>query len=211
MAMIGDGMTKIGIFLGSFDPVHIGHINIVREALKVLDKVIVVPTKHNPWKGHEPSPFDVRCDMTSLAILPFGDRANVSDIEGTFDEPYYSYKTLEHFKNLYEGEELYLICGSDTAPQVPYWKNAEEKIMPFYNILSFGRNIDTHVETATCVVDTVFGPSGKQYEYMQINIDALPISSTQIRKMINNGETIYPLVPHTIENIIKEKRIYEKT
>lgn len=209
--MIGDGMTKIGIFLGSFDPIHVGHLNIIREALKLLDKVIVVPARHNPWKAHKPAPFAIRCEMTGLALMPFGDNANMSDIEDSFDEPYYSYKTLEYFKNLYEGDELYLICGSDTAPQVLYWKGAEEKIMPFYKILSFGRNTDTHVENSACVIDNVFGPSGKRYEYTQINISAFPISSTQIREMVNKGETIYPLVPHVIESIIREKRIYEKT
>ena len=67
--------------MGSFDPIHTGHVNMIRVALKWVDKIIVVPSGHNPWKKDEPAPFKLRVDMIAAAIKPFGDRVEVSDIE----------------------------------------------------------------------------------------------------------------------------------
>ena len=102
-------MKKIGLLLGSFDPIHIGHINIIREALNYVDKVILVPSGHNPWKKNNPAPLDLRVEMCIRAARPFGGSVEVSDIEGTFEPPYYSNKPLNHFRELYKEDEKYII------------------------------------------------------------------------------------------------------
>lgn len=205
---------KIGFFMGSFDPIHIGHINVIREALDKasLDKVIVVPSGHNPWKKDiEPAPFDLRVAMIAAAIKPFGDKVEVSSIESTFEPPFYSNKPLKYFIEKYIGEkeanELYIICGSDTAEKIPFWKNAEEDIIPYYTILAFDRKEDKLEKSTT--INYAKGPSGKYYPYTHFHIEPFPVSSTLIRIMTKEKECLYPLLPEEVIKIIEKNNLYK--
>lgn len=196
--------------MGSFDPIHIGHINIIREAIykASLDKVIVVPSGHNPWKKDvEPAPFDLRVAMIEAAIKPFGDKVEVSDIESTFEPPYYSNKPLNYFKEKYNDDELYIICGSDTAEKIPFWKNAEEDIIPYYTILAFDREEDKYEKGTT--INYAKGHSGKYYPYTHFHIEPFPVSSTQIRIMVKEKECLYPLLPEEVIKIIEKNNLYK--
>ena len=196
--------------MGSFDPIHVGHINIIRETLNKasLDKVIVVPSGHNPWKKDvEPAPFDLRVAMIEAAIKPFGDKVEVSDIESTFEPPYYSNKPLNYFKEKYKDDELYIICGSDTAEKIPFWKNAEEDIIPHYTILAFDREEDKYEKCTT--INYAKGPSGKYYPYTHFHIEPFPVSSTLIRIMVKEKEYLYPLLPEEVIKIIEKNNLYK--
>lgn len=76
-------MSKIGLLLGSFDPVTAAHVAIAACAVNsgLCDKVLFVVAKHNPWKKEEPAPFDLRCKMIEEAIKPFGDKLEVCRFE----------------------------------------------------------------------------------------------------------------------------------
>lgn len=115
---------KIGIFLGSFDPPHIGHMHIINRALRDLDLVVVVPTIQNPWKENT-TDFDIRCQMLDYMIEPFGDSVLIQEIERELEPPYYSYKTLEKLKEIYKNDELYLLCGHDVYGEMHNWKNSD--------------------------------------------------------------------------------------
>jgi nicotinate-nucleotide adenylyltransferase len=198
---------KIGFLMGSFDPIHIGHINMIRESLSVVDKVIVVPSGHNPWKKSEPSPFDLRVKMISEAIVPFGDNVEVSTIEGKFEPPYYANKPLNYFRGKYDGNELFIICGSDIVEKIPFWKNAKEDIMPFYKVICLERVFsDKDTEKRAIFVDDEC--STETYEYQHIGIVSFPVSSTLIRELTKENKVLYPLVPQCVERIIKENKLY---
>ena len=74
---------KIGLLLGSFDPIHIAHINIASCVLNggLCDKVLFVVAQHNPWKENNPAPFDVRCDMINASIEAFDGKCEVCELE----------------------------------------------------------------------------------------------------------------------------------
>ena len=204
---------KIGFFMGSFDPIHVGHINMIREVINKisLDKVIVVPSGHNPWKKDiVPAPFDLRVAMIAAAIKPFGDKVEVSDIESTFEPPYYANKPLNYFREKYKGEELYIICGSDTIDYIPYWKDAVTDILPFYQIICLERD-DNGLHTCdTLLTRYTEDKDGNKYPYFHYCIRPISISSTYIRRQIKENKNIYPLLPVEVIEIIEKNNLYKK-
>jgi len=198
-------MINIGFLMGSFDPIHIGHINMVRLALNsgLLDKVILVPSGHNPWKKQAPAPLSLRIDMINASIKEFGDKCEASSIEGTFEPPYYSNKPLNHFKEQYKGDNLFILCGTDTVNKIPRWKNAETDILPFYGIIEIARN-DSKKEGELIVKDK----SGKEYPYQRIEGSIITSSSTEVRDCISKGLITYPLINDEVLKMIKDNELY---
>lgn len=212
MAAIVDGqivMSKIGFLMGSFDPIHVGHINMIRLALNsgLLDKVIVVPSGHNPWKKEEPAPFDLRVKMIEASIGQFGDKCEVSSIESTFEPPFYSNKPLNHFREKFKNDELYILCGTDTVHRIPRWKNAERDILPFYGIIEIARG-DTpagEFDSERVVEDS----KGNKYPYQRITYGSYMLaSSTEVRECIRKGLITYPLINDAVAKIINDNKLY---
>lgn len=133
---------KIGYFLGSFDPPHIGHMHLIAQALTAMDLVVLVPTMQNPWKEEKATDFELRVKMCEKAIEPFGDKVKVFSIESELEPPYYSYKTLKNLKEIWNSAELYLICGSDVYDEIKNWKNSEW-ILENFKLLPISRDIVT--------------------------------------------------------------------
>jgi nicotinate (nicotinamide) nucleotide adenylyltransferase len=201
---------KIGFLMGSFDPIHIGHINMVREALNLVDKVILVPSGHNPWKKDiEPAPLYLRVDMISKSIIPFGDRVEVSNIEGKFEPPYYANKPLNYFRETYKDDELYIICGTDTIDKIPYWKDAVTDILPFYKLICMERDSSGLHKSNGFATRYTEDKNGNKYEYIHYFIMPLSISSTYVRMLSKENKPLYPLVPLEVEKIINYNKLYK--
>lgn len=122
---------KIGIYGGSFDPPHVEHINIAKNAVKELnlDKLFVVPARLPP---HKPNSRLVegksRLEMLKVAFLEDGLSKNaveISDFELSSQEKSYTYITILHFKKLYPDAELYFLVGTDMLLDFPTWKRPE--------------------------------------------------------------------------------------
>lgn len=199
---------NIAFLMGSFDPIHIGHINMIRLALQsgMIDKVIVVPSGHNPWKKQEPASFNLRIEMIEAAIKPFGKSCSVSTIESAFEPPYYANKSLNHFKERYKEDNLFILCGEDTVCKIPKWKDAEKDILPFYNVIVIDRGNDIKNVYFSCLGDyakKVFPVFGK----------TLSVSSTEIREIIkktNNAYNAYPLIHEETCRIIECNNLYKE-
>ena len=190
---------KIGFYLGSFDPIHIGHINVIRCVLnsKVVDKIIVVPALKNPWKYIEPAPFDDRLKMIQMSIQPFGDKCEVSDIEKS-NNTHYSYETCQLLKEQYKNDILFIIGGSDVASTISKWKNYDEVISPNFGLIAVNR---------------VNGDSPKHIfwegrNHVSIVDNALDVSSTYVRQLLKTNTPVYPLIPLNVENYIKSNNLY---
>lgn len=195
--------------MGSFDPIHVGHINMIRESLKIVDKVIVVPSGHNPWKKDiEPALFAFRVDMILASIKPFGERVEVSNIESEFEPPYYANKPLNYFKEKYKDDELYIICGSDTVNKIPHWKDAVTDILPFYQLICLERYDNVFESSSATLIKYIEDGNGKKYPYTHVYINPISVSSTDIRQEVKNGKPLYPLVTEEAENIIKKCNLY---
>lgn len=126
-----------GFLLGSFDPIHIGHLYAVHYALTKggCDKVVIIPTRQNPWKERQPAPYVDRCQMIKNAILPFGSKCELSYAEREMTPPCFSFKTLESFKN----DGGVILCGTDVAEKMHLWKNYETDIKPYFGVLVIPR------------------------------------------------------------------------
>lgn len=168
---------KIGYFLGSFDPPHIGHMHLIAQALNKIDLVVLVPTMQNPWKEEKATDFELRVKMCEKAIEPFGDKVQVFSIERELEPPYYSYKTLKKINETRQNDELYILCGNDVYGEMHNWMNSEW-IFQHFEALPVSRNI-------------------------------IPISSTLVRNKANSNLELYPYVPETVKQIIKENNLYQ--
>jgi len=186
---------NIGFLMGSFDPIHIGHINMIRLALNsgLVDKVIVVPSVHNPWKKDSPAPFEFRKQIIEASITQFKGLCEVSDAETMFDPPHYSYKVLNHFKEVFKNDKLFIICGADTTVNIQNWKNAED-IIPHYGVIEIARNGEK--------------TNGVPYLSHSINTFMINVSSTEIRSLIRNGKLTYPLLTEGAIDIINRNNLY---
>ncbi|GAB6046080.1 nicotinate (nicotinamide) nucleotide adenylyltransferase [Caminibacter profundus] len=170
---------KIAIFGGSFDPVHMGHIEVVKKALDFLDinKLIIMPNYLNPLKHKFLAPSETRLKWLKEVFKDF-DKVEVSDFEIRQNRPVFTIETVKIFN------PNYFIIGSDNLNTLHKWKNIDElKNMVEFVVATRG-NIDENLL--------------KKHNINKIIKVNIPISSTEIR----NGKFQY--LPKKIENEIKE-------
>ena len=145
---------KIALYLGSFNPFHNGHLEVIKTALKdfKMNGVIIVPTMQNPWKKEKVLDIDKRIEIIKKSLLiskkdtsipglyqfyyPKG--IEISSIEKELIPPYYSYATLHALKNKYCNDEVFVLVGSDTMKDIPNWMHGG-KIVEDYNFLIVDR------------------------------------------------------------------------
>lgn len=134
-------MMKIGIFGGSFDPIHRSHISVIEESLKqlALDKLLVVPTANNPWKDSSKATSKQRLEMLNIALHRYK-KVEICDyeIKQTGDKKNYTIETIEFLKNTYPQAKLYFIMGMDQASLFHKWKEAN-KISQLVSLVVFDR------------------------------------------------------------------------
>jgi len=203
---------KIGLLLGSFDPIHIAHVNIASCVINsgLCDKVLFVVAKHNPWKNHEPAPFELRCEMITASIGVFGDKCEVCTLEKDIEPPTYSYKVLEKIREKYPNDELFLICGSDTINAVPNWKNFETDIKNKVGFIEVKRNDSTEIDNDKL---PFIIHEGCRYDltnigFWHVKMQRMDASSTLVRNMIAKGMNPYPYVTKEVLEIIKKYNLY---
>jgi nicotinate-nucleotide adenylyltransferase len=118
---------KIGLFGGSFDPVHLGHLLVARAALEelALTKLFFIPAAQSPFKSNAtPTPAALRLQMLHLALA--GEMAcEIDDLEINRGGLSYTVDTLRHYAKKYAGAELFYLIGSDQAALLPQWREAE--------------------------------------------------------------------------------------
>lgn len=180
---------KIGLLLGSFDPIHNGHITMAAAAtnLGLVDKVFFVPSVQNPWKAKSTN-FMIRCAMIQRA-LEGESEFFLSPVELELEAPYYTYKTLELLQKQYPNDEFSLIVGSDVALSIKNWENSSWILQNFQLIIvqrpGYNFNVQVDIE------------------------DSIDISSTQIRNLVKEGLPINHLVHPGVEEIIKGAKLYK--
>lgn len=199
-------MKKIGIFGGSFDPIHEAHISLAQDALTQcsLDSVILVPAKLQPFKlDKQVTPAEDRLKMVQLAAED-KPGINVSDYEICNDCISYSYLTMREMTRLNPGSRLYFITGTDAFLMVEQWKEASE-LLSCYSFIVGTRPGYREDELKECM-ERIRIMHGTEI----INIDNIQIdvSSTEIRARLSEGKSIRGLVPIAVEEYIINKGLY---
>ena len=201
---------KIGIYGGSFDPIHWGHLLLAETCLREceLDRVIFVPTGVAPHKPNQAfAPAEDRIDMVNLAISGC-DEFSTSRFEiDSNAECNYTVDTLRHFQETLLDPELYLILGADMFNDLPHWYQAEEICRLAIPIVAARPNTPAPYYEA---LSTVVSP--KRLELFHSYLVPMPqieLSSTRIRKLLAEGKGIRFQTPRAVEAYITAHRLYQ--
>lgn len=187
-----DKKRSVGLFGGSFNPIHIGHISLARQLLRLagLDAIWFMVSPQNPLKESSDLLDDrLRFDMTKEALAN-EEGLTACDYELQLPKPSYTWNTLLHLRQDYPHLSFVLLIGGDNWELFPKWYHAED-IIKNYHIVIYprrGSEIDrTQLPENVKMVET----------------ELLDISSTMIRERIKKGESIKGLVPPTIEKLVE--------
>lgn len=194
---------KTGIYGGTFNPIHRGHLHILTEFYRRLglDRVLVIPTRIPPHKraGNLASAED-RLEMCRLAVGEIPIRAEVSDLEVRRKEKSYTADTLLELRGLYPGDSLYLLMGEDMFLTVQNWY-APEVIFENAVICAAPRSREGHealLRHARKLADQF-----PEFRYAVEDIPYLPVSSTRIRESGALDE-----VPESVAEYIRKRGLY---
>lgn len=197
---------RTGIFGGSFNPVHNGHINLVEKIASEnhLDKVIVMPTRISPFKSDSKdyvADSNDRIEMCKLAFkkLSF---VEISRYEVDRDEISYTIGTVEYLKNQYPDDELFLIIGSDMLLSFSKWKDYKS-ILNICTVITASRENDDKTALKKTAEDL-----SKYGRIIITDIEPVVISSTMIRSKIKNKEDISCLMPESVVKYILTNNLY---
>ena len=198
-------MAKIGLYFGSFNPVHIGHTAIAGYMTEFagLDQVWFVVSPHNPLKKKETLLSDYqRLYMTQLAI---GDnvRLKASDIEFKLPVPSYTIDTLTYLREKYPKNEFCLVMGEDNLYTLHKWKNVNELIRK-YPIYVYPR--PDSVKPTSPLLDQILSTA----IIHPVEAPFMDISGTFIRDGIKKGKDMSYFLPPAVWKYIKEMHFYEK-
>ncbi len=209
---------KWGLFGGTFDPVHLGHLRCAEEISELfrLDRMIFIPAGIQPLKtGSDTAPFHHREKMLRLAIED-NPSFSISTIENTRDGKSYSIETIRYFLDNASGEtELYFILGQDSFDTIQQWKDWHELVTLCNFVVMTRPGYETKTLTGTFPPEfaalfrydstiTGFIATGLKSIFFR-NITLLDISSTDIRKRVRTGASIRYLVPEPVRNYILEQ------
>lgn len=198
------------VFGGSFDPVHNGHVNLVKQICGrvSLDEVIVMPARVSPFKqnaARKPVSGRQRYEMCRLAFadMPF---VTVSDYEISLPEVSYTVNTLRNLRKLYPNDELFFIMGSDMLMSFEKWYRFEE-------ILSLCTIIAASRESGQGDIKALQSQAERLEKYGRVIIvptDVYVMSSTEIYEKIKNNIDISCYVPQNVVEYILEWGLYSE-
>lgn len=200
----GDKM-KIGLYGGTFDPIHIGHLIVLENTLNFmgLDKIIVIPSSNPPHKQNKKkTDTSIRVEMVKAAIED-NPKLELSTFEANDDSVIYTHQTLDYFKNKYPEHEFYYIMGEDSFMTIDSWRNYEKILND--HLIVFAR---TSIEKDSDLVkkfEQIKKDNEKIYLIDNLNIN---ISSTLIRDLVKENKSIKYLVPDPVYKLIKEYELY---
>lgn len=183
---------KIAVYVGSFNPVHKGHIKVVKKILKeYVDKVIIVPTM-SYWNKNNLISVNDRINMLKL----YETKDIVIDTKNNNYE--FTYQILRNIQNEYKNDKIYLVIGDDLLKDFDKWKNVSEILK--YNIIVIRRND---------IEESIY----KKYEnynfIVKNKIPSKEISSTIVRNMIlNNNKDVLKYIDLKVYDYIKRNNLY---
>lgn len=194
---------KIGIFGGTFDPIHTGHAMVANYAAQWLglDEVWMMVSPQNPLKaGRKISPDAIRLEMAKLVAAGCSGVV-ASDFEFSLPKPSYTYNTLCRLKEAYPEHEFSLIIGGDNWELIDRWREYQNLVRDFeiwvYPRPGYSERLDLEG----------FGKDCKGVNLMTDCPQAL-ISSTMIRESVKKGKNVNYMVPPEVYEYIKQKKLY---
>ncbi len=199
---------KTGVYGGTFNPIHSGHIHILREFIRrlSLDRVLLIPTGRPP---HKDAPAlaapEHRLAMCRLAVEEIADApVEISEIELRRPGKSYTAETLEALREQYPEDQLYLLMGEDMFLTLDKWYRPET-ICALAALCASPRSEDglQKLKEQQARLERLFSA-----RCFLENISYLPVSSTQVRELATKGESLGGLVPPKVEQYLREHGLY---
>ena len=208
---------KIGIFGGTFNPIHIGHLRVAEEVRQFLDleKVIFVPSYLPPHKDLADNiRGEKRLDLVKIAISgnPFFD---LSSFEVDSGGNSYSIRTIEHIRKVYDTTPVFIL-GQDAFNEISTWFEKDRLFGLAHFAVMTRPNIERpcleevipgHFKTYSKTARGFINDQGNEIVFVEVT--PLDISSSQVRELCRKGQSITYLVPRKVEEYIMKERMYE--
>lgn len=200
-------MLRIGIFGGTFNPPHNGHLYIAEQAMSLarLDKMVFVPCG-NPYHKTNKNSTEAkhRYEMVRLAIQG-KPNFEISDIETKFDEPSYTAKTLRRFKSIYPKDKLCFLVGGDSLMDMEGWYHPEE-IFKLAEIIAAKRG---GVDSQKTVDAAEMLKKKYNAEITLIDIEPMELSASHIRETLFTNADTQKALPEKVFEYIKKTKLYK--
>lgn len=199
---------RIGIFGGTFNPIHIGHL-IIADDIRIqakLDKIIFVPSGNPPHKDAE----TLLDQHTRYCLIECAIEGNINFHVDNFEinRSGYSYTidTMTHFQQCFPDEQLFFIIGADSLFEIHLWKDAERLLEKFSFLIAQRRGNPI----SDSAFDAIPLPKHLKEKLKKsiVNPPVIDVSATQIRNRIQTGESIWYLVPDKVRNYIENYHLY---
>ncbi|WP_027387170.1 nicotinate (nicotinamide) nucleotide adenylyltransferase [Chryseobacterium gregarium] len=193
-------MKKIGLFFGSFNPIHIGHLILANYILENsdMDELWFVVSPQNPFKDKKSLLKDHnRLDMVQLAVKNYP-KMRASNVEFSLPQPSYTIDTLTYLREKFPDHSFSLIMGEDNLVSLTKWKNSETLIKN-HHIIVYPRVFE----------------NGKDSHYLQhenislIKAPVIELSATEIRSMIKTGKNVRPMLPPEVFDYLDGSSFYK--
>lgn len=195
---------RIGLFGGTFDPIHVGHLILAEQCREqaALDQVLFIPAARPPHKCDQPlTPFAQRVEMLELAIAghpPFA----IDKLELDRPGPSFTVDTLETLRHRQPGDELFLMVGADSLRDFPSWFQPE-RIATLATLLVVPRPEDQLATTANLA-----NLPQITVRLQHIHMPPIGIAARDLRQRVAEGRSVRFFVPRAVEAYIEEKKLY---
>jgi nicotinate-nucleotide adenylyltransferase len=199
---------RIGIFGGTFDPVHYGHLIVAEQAREQaeLDEVWFVPSARPPHKADRPvSPFDRRAEMLSLAVAGQEDKFRVEAAERDRPGPSYTADTLDELNARHPGTDWFLLLGADSVKDLPTWHDPL-RIIDRATVLVAAR--PGHTLWSAAELAAALGVDPKRVRQRVVDVPLIDIASRDLRRRAAEGRSLLFQVPHAVRVYVREKGLY---
>ncbi len=211
---------KIGIFGGSFNPPHMGHINAIQTVAKKagLGKVHILPAAQNPLKTPVEGPTpEQRVELTRLAFAQYGETYFVDDQEIKRGGMSYTIDTVMNLRKSYDANDLYLVVGADKFEELAQWKDYQKILTeanlivttrPGYDMPESLEEMPGFLKPLVAEFDFNFIELNTGRNIQFITLRDVEVSSSEVRKWLRSGKPVEKYLPLSVESYIKENKLY---
>jgi len=205
---------RLGLFGGSFDPIHFGHLAVARAARDELrlDRLLLMVAQVSPLKRRTSASGPDRLEMVRLALAePGADSARLeaSELELRRPGPSFTIDTVSELRRAEPGAELVLVLGSDSLRELPRWRQARELLTSTTPIVAPREGVGR--EALGPLRDALGSELADRVAAGWLSMPEVPVSSTEVRRRLGVGESLAGLVPPAVISYISSHRLYRES